>query len=233
MYVDMKISVTSVPGVTTIPYMRTATLLALSTASLLAAACTGGDIVTGYRSDGLMVTCEGQGDDLSKCTPDDGDSACETWQNGGAANVLWPPNHKLIRFTLDACGVVTDSCTSPPASQPLPPPPSSDGSGPVILLSSAQPAAGAPARITAITADEEVEVGAGGDGHTTDYDVAIIDDVTFDLRSERQGGGDGRVYRVHYVDQAGAPGICEFLVPHDRGPVNGAVDSGVKVSVTR
>lgn len=211
--------------------MKAFSLLALSTASLLAA-CTGGDVVTGYRSDGLAVTCEGEGDGLSKCTPDDGDAACETWENGGAANVLWPPNHKLVRFTLDACAPVTDGCTAPPPSQPLPPPPPPDG-GPIILLSSAQPAAGAPARITAITADEEVEVNAGGDGHTADYDVAIIDDTTFDLRSERQGGGDGRVYRVHYVDAAGAPGICEFLVPHDRGPVNGAVDSGVKVSVTR
>lgn len=219
-------------GATTRAYMKALTLLALSTASLLATACTGGDVVTGYRSDGLLVTCEGEGDGLSKCTPDDGDAACETWEDGGAANVLWPPNHKLVRFTLDACAPVTDGCTAPPPSQPLPPPPPPDG-GPIILLGSAQPAVGAPARITAITADEEVEVNAGGDGHTTDYDVAIIDDTTFDLRSERQGGGDGRVYRVHYVDAAGAAGICEFLVPHDRGPVSGAVDSGVKVSVTR
>jgi hypothetical protein len=210
--------------------MKTLTLLALSTASLFATACTGGDVVTGYRSDGLKVTCEGEGDGMSKCTPDDGDAACETWQDGGAANVLWPPNHKLVRFTLDACAPVADSCTPPPPSQPLPTPP---GDGPIILLGSAQPAVGAPARITAITADEEVEVGAGGDGHTTDHDVAIIDDVTFDLRSERQGGGDGRVYRVHFEDADGVAGICEFLVPHDRGPVSGAVDSGVKVSVTR
>jgi hypothetical protein len=93
------------------------------------------------------------------------------------------------------------------------------------------PAAGAPTKITAITADEAIEV--GGDGHTTDYDIAIIDDVTFDLRSERQGGSDGRVYRVHYLDDAGNAGSCEFLVPHDRGPVNGAVHSGIQVAVTR
>jgi hypothetical protein len=36
--------------------------------------------------------------------------------------------------------------------------------------------------------------------------MAIIDPVTFDLRSERQGGGDGRVYRVSYVDGAGVTG---------------------------
>ena len=55
--------------------------------------------------------------------------------------------------------------------------------------------------------------------------------MTFELRSERQGGGDGRVYRVHYLDEDGNAGSCEFLVPHDRGPVSGAVDSGTKVTV--
>lgn len=208
---------------------NTILLAAVSTASVLTA-CTDGDVITGHRSDGLEVTCDGQGDDLSECTPSDGDSSCETWNNGGAANVLWPPNHKLIRFTLAACGAVTDGCTAPPADQPLPPAPEDPI---IILLGGAQPAAATPATITAITADEPVEVGAGGDGHTTDHDVAIIDDVTFDLRSERQGGGDGRVYRVHYLDTAGAAGSCEFLVPHDRGPVEGAADSGVKVAVTR
>lgn len=211
--------------------MRNQILLAVSTASLLSAlaACTDDGVITGVRSDGLKVRCEEQGEDLSKCTPSDGDEVCETWENGGSANVLWPPNHKLVRFTLAACGVVTDGCSTPPPSQPQPPAPDE----PIILLGSPAPAAGDPVRITAITADEAVEVGAGGDGNTADYDVAIIDDVTFDLRSERQGGGDGRVYRVHFEDADGVAGSCEFLVPHDRGPVEGAVDSGVQVAVTR
>jgi hypothetical protein len=209
--------------------MRNTILLAVSTASLLAA-CTDDGVVTGYRADGLAVTCEGQGGDLSACAPADGDNMCETWENGGEANVLWPPNHKLVRFTLAACAPVNSGCSAPPPSQPLPPAP---GDGPIILLGGQQPAAATPASIVAITADEAIEVGAGGDGHTTDYDAAIIDDVTFDLRSERQGGGDGRVYRVHFLDVDGNAGSCEFLVPHDRGPVSGAVDSGVQVSVTR
>lgn len=93
------------------------------------------------------------------------------------------------------------------------------------------------AKITSITVDEDVDVGAGGDGHTTTDDNPTgdvtmgADGTSFELRSERQGGGDGRVYRVNFVDGAGVAGACEFLVPHDRGPVNGAVDSGTVVTV--
>jgi hypothetical protein len=174
--------------------------------------------MTGVRSDGLTVNCEEQFDDVSACTPEDGDTLCEPWEDGGAANVLWPPNHKLIRFTLAACGAVTDDCTPP-------------DDGPINLTGGPRPAA-TPASITSITADEPIEVGAGGDGHTTDYDVAIIDATTFDLRSERQGGGDGRVYRVNFLDTDGNAGSCEFLVPHTRGPVSGATDSGTAVTVT-
>jgi hypothetical protein len=62
--------------------------------------------------------------------------------------------------------------------------------------------------------------------------VSIIDDTHFELRSERQGGMDGRVYTVYYVDSNGTEGSCQFLVPHNRGPHEGAVDSGTKVTVS-
>jgi hypothetical protein len=88
------------------------------------------------------------------------------------------------------------------------------------------------AHITSVTVDEDVDVGRGGDGHTTSGDVAIIDATTFELRSERQGGSDGRVYRVNFVDSAGGTGSCEFDVPHDKGPTSGAADSGTVVTVT-
>ena len=94
------------------------------------------------------------------------------------------------------------------------------------------PPTAAPVSITSITSDEEVEVGAGGDGHTTQLDIHITDAGTFELRSERQGGSDGRVYRANFADEAGATGACEFHVPHDQGPTRGAVDSGTIVTVT-
>jgi hypothetical protein len=89
------------------------------------------------------------------------------------------------------------------------------------------------AKITSITVDEAVDVGAGGDGHTTTGDVTIDakDPTSFALRSERQGGGDGRVYMVNWSDGT-VSGSCEFDVPHDQGPAHGAVNSGVVVTVT-
>jgi len=196
---------------------------------IAASACSSsGDSMVGVRSDGMDVECEGGDlDDVQTCTPEDGDDTCEPWKDGGPAVVLWPPNHKLVRFTLDICAADSD-CDDDGDD--------GDGDGGDIIVDSAPlgPSGGVPVAITAITADEPVEVGAGGDGHTGDFDIAIIDDVTFDLRSERQGGGDGRVYRVHFVDADDNAGSCEFLVPHDqRGPFAGAVDSGTAVTVGR
>jgi hypothetical protein len=48
-----------------------------------------------------------------------------------------------------------------------------------------------------------------------------------------QGGGHGRVDRVHLLDDAGDAGSCELLVSHDRGPAEGAAGDGVAIAVTR
>jgi hypothetical protein len=188
---------------------------------LFAAACTTGDgreTITGTRADGLNVVCEptstGGGDDAYECTPEDGDDSCEGFAEGGTALVLWPPNHKLVTVSLADCAAVSDDC-------------------PIEVAPSSTSAAALDAHITSVTADEAVDVGAGGDGSTKDFDVAIVDDATVQVRSERQGGGDGRVYRVHYETSEGVAGSCEIHVPHDQGPVGGAVDSGEAVRVSR
>ena len=53
------------------------------------------------------------------------------------------------------------------------------------------------------------------------------------VHGERQGTGDGRVYKVGFVvhDKAGNAtyGECKFVVPHDQNKP--AVDSGVKLKV--
>lgn len=190
--------------------------LGLAFASLAACAGEGRSSVTGTRADGLSVTCEptstGSGDDVYECTPADGDDSCEGFAEGGTALVLWPPNHKLVTVSLADCATLEDEC-------PI--------EGPEVGVE----AASLDAVITGITADEAIEVGRGGDGSTKDFDMRVVDDTTVEVRSERQGGGDGRVYRVHYETSEGLAGSCEIHVPHDQGPFGGAVDSGEAVRI--
>ncbi len=194
------------------------TLLSLLGSCLfVATACSGEDraTVSGTRADGLNVVCEptstGGGDDVYECTPEDGDADCEGFAEGGSALMLWPPNHKLVTVALEDCAALVDEC-------PIENDPS---------------IASLDAFITSITSDEAVEVGGGGDGSTKGFDMEIIDDTTVAVRAERQGGGDGRVYRVHYETGDGVLGSCEIHVPHDQGPFGGALDSGDVVSLDR
>ncbi|MPV36857.1 ExeM/NucH family extracellular endonuclease [Georgenia subflava] len=59
-----------------------------------------------------------------------------------------------------------------------------------------------------------------GDGNTVD-DIVIVDDTTFQLRAERAGGGDGRIYTVTYraTDAAGneTTATATVTVPVGRG----------------
>jgi len=52
-------------------------------------------------------------------------------------------------------------------------------------------------------------------------DIVIVDDTTFELRAERLGGGDGRIYTITYeaTDDFGNITIATVTVtvPHDRG----------------
>ncbi len=211
--------------------MRRSLTTVLAAALGFTVACGSETLTESVRSDGVTVWCnegeyyyectpgeqqpvppadEGSGSGSGTCGPDtfpcdDGGDQCQPWPVG-TATVLWPPNHKLHTYTLADCANV-DICPN----------------GSAI----------AAGTVTKITVDEEIDVGKGGDGHTTNYDAAIIDDTHFELRSERQGGMDGRVYTVYYVDGNGDEGSCQFLVPHNRGPHEGAVDSGTKVTIPR
>ena len=59
-----------------------------------------------------------------------------------------------------------------------------------------------------------------GDGDTPN-DIVILDDFTFDLRAERAGGEDDRIYTITYkvTDACGNETIAyaEVIVPHDMG----------------
>lgn len=79
--------------------------------------------------------------------------------------------------------------------------------------------------VTGVTQDEPV---AGtGNRHDPDAELAGAGEVL--LRAERDGGGDGRVYRIAYTAVDGKGGSCDGVavsgVPHDRDG-DPAADSG-------
>jgi len=125
----------------------------------------------------------------------------------GQTPSMWPPNHSYHTFTIsDFVTSASDSC---------------DGS---VSLSSVY--------ILKVTSDE-IENG-NGDGNTLNDIVIAGDCKSVQLRSERDGGGDGRVYTITFKvkDSSGnfATATAKVVVPHSQ---NGdpAVDSGPHYTV--
>lgn len=122
---------------------------------------------------------------------------------------IWPPDHELRTVRLDECGIVVrDGCSG-----------------------TAVPSA---ARITCVSSDEPLN--DRGDGSTAP-DIVMVDARTVMLRAERQGSGDGRVYRIHFTVDDGhgnqSEAVCVAAVPHDlRGGAPGE-DSGEAYRVCR
>lgn len=125
------------------------------------------------------------------------------------ADMLWPPNHKYVTIHVDVSAVTASG---------------KDVSDTVKLLS--------------VTSDEPEEIRENnskknkGDGNTVN-DIVILDDNTVQLRAERLGNGDGRVYTFHYTltDAAGNThtATAGVSVPHSiKKP---AIDSGVHYAV--
>ena len=125
------------------------------------------------------------------------------------AGELWPPNHQYISIGLEDCGIeIDDQCQG------------------IIDLEDANPV------ITCVTSDE-VEDGAG-DGNTVS-DMVILDATTVNVRAERTGGGDGRVYTIHFEVSDAANNVtaaaCLVSVRANQGAGGPAVDSGVAFGV--
>jgi hypothetical protein len=124
---------------------------------------------------------------------------------------LWSPNHKYeyAPISLSQCAApAMDACGNPlPLEQ--------------------------YGRILRVTSDEVEDANGNGDGRTCN-DMVIVNPTSVQLRSEREGTGDGRVYTVHYVvtsdSGASAQSSCHIYVPHDQSG-RLPVDSGAKFCV--
>jgi hypothetical protein len=125
----------------------------------------------------------------------------------GNAPVLWSPNHQYQSFSVtDFVIAATDSCNT------------SLGVASVV--------------ISQVTSDELED--SGGDGHTLNDIVIAPDCRSVQLRAERQGGGDGRVYTITFkvTDSSGNVGTAtaQVTVPRNQAG-SSAIDSGVHYTV--
>ena len=122
---------------------------------------------------------------------------------------MWPANHKYKTFNItDLVASVRDNC------------------GRKVGVSSV--------RIASVSSDEADDANGAGDGNTTNDIVIAADCKSVQLRAERMGTGNGRVYTVtlKVTDAAGnvATATVKVTVPHaQNGPA--AVDDGPNFTV--
>lgn len=131
------------------------------------------------------------------------DTIAPTITTAAGPAVLWPPNHKYHAFLLgDLVSEASDLCDL-----------TVDASDAVLA---------------GVTSDEPEDAGGGGDGNTADDIVIAADCRSVDLRAERQGGSNGRVYALGLAvaDASGNVGVASFQVhvPHSKN--SGALDDG-------
>jgi hypothetical protein len=124
----------------------------------------------------------------------------------GAEPEMWSPNHSYQTFSVaDFVTSVTDSCNT------------SLGISSVV--------------ISQVTSDE-LENGTG-DGNTLNDIVIAGDCKSVQLRAERSGNGDGRVYTITFkvTDASGNVGTATARVTVPLSQGSAAVDSGVHYTV--
>ena len=89
--------------------------------------------------------------------------------------------------------------------------------------------------ISTVTSDEPENINSG-DGNTVKDMVIANDCKSVDLRAERDGSKNGRVYTITFKvkDVAGNVGTttATVTVPHSQGPKGVAVDDGPMYTVT-
>jgi hypothetical protein len=124
----------------------------------------------------------------------------------GQSHSMWPPNHKYHTFTVtNFVASASDNCDA------------NLGVGSVV--------------IEKVTSDETEN--GNGDGNTSNDIVIAADCKSVQLRSERDGAGDGRVYTITFkvTDASGnvTRATATVVVPHNPGQT--VVDSGPHYTV--
>jgi hypothetical protein len=126
----------------------------------------------------------------------------------GAQTALWPPNHQYE--TVSVAQLVASA---------------SDNCGGNLT---------AGVVIAKVTSDEPEDAQGGGDGNTLNDIVIAADCKSVQLRAERQGGGNGRVYTITFKvkDAAGntTTATAKVSVPKSQNG-NPAVDDGPAYTV--
>jgi hypothetical protein len=126
----------------------------------------------------------------------------------GQSYTMWPPNHGYQTFN------VTQFVTS-----------ASDGCDGTIDINDVV--------ISKVTSDEPEN--GGGDGNTNNDIVIAANCKSVQLRSEREGGGNGRVYTIHFrvKDANGnvATATAKVKVPKSQGNNGGAVEDAPQYTV--
>jgi hypothetical protein len=86
----------------------------------------------------------------------------------------------------------------------------------------------AKVKATVLWATSDEPADDTGDGNT-EPDMKLVGCDEVQLRSERKGNGDGRVYRIgwRFTDDSGnsTESVCQVTVPHDQGK-DAAADAG-------
>jgi uncharacterized repeat protein (TIGR01451 family) len=124
----------------------------------------------------------------------------------GSTPSLWPANHKYVSFQVTSFVTgATDSCDTP------------------LGVSSV--------KIEKVTSDETEN--GNGDGNTTQDILIGADCKSFQVRAERQGNGDGRVYTVTFMvtDASGNVGRATAKIVVQHNPGESPVDSGAHYTV--
>lgn len=130
------------------------------------------------------------------------DTTAPTIVLNGVTPSMWPPNHKYQTFSVaDFVSSVSDGCDS------------SVGIDDVV--------------ITSVTSDELEN--SGGDGSTLNDILIAMDCKSVQLRAERAGGGDGRVYTINFIvrdaENNFSVASAKVFVPKSQGS-GPPVDSG-------